>query len=256
MLSKTNASLRGGRWPQIAGGLAVILLVLAGVLIASAGPAYRADMVALSTSFTWLRQGAQLAMAAAVVGLITLVLSGVLRRWGPALVGASVSLAVVALIAMPMQMKQRAQSVPPIHDITTDMSNPPAFTLLAPARREAPNAVDYPGAETASQQEAAYPQLTSVTLNMPLARAMEVAKAIVQKRGWEIAGVTNTTLEATATTRWFGFKDDVAIRMTQTDTDVLVDMRSASRLGKSDLGTNAERIQAFLEDLSGVQSGH
>ena len=243
MLSKTHSPRRGGNWPLITAWLGVILLVVAGVMMAAAGPAYKAELIGLGTSFTWLRQGAQLAMGAGALGLITLVLAGVLRRWRPALVGALVSLAVVAVVALPMQMKQRAQSVPPIHDITTDMENPPVFTLLASAREEAPNAVDYPGAETARQQQMAYPYLKPITL-------MDAAKATVQARGWEIAGSTGNTLEATATTRWFGFKDDVAIRMTETPNGVQVDMRSASRVGKSDLGINAERIQDFLEDLA------
>ncbi|WP_417518334.1 DUF1499 domain-containing protein [Marinobacter sp.] len=250
MLSKSNSIRRGGKWPVITAWLAVILLITAGVLMAAAGPVYRAELIQLGTSFTWLRQGAQLAAGAAVLGLITLVLAGVLRRWRPAIVGALVCIAVVAMIAMPMQMKQRAQSVPPIHDITTDMNNPPAFTLLAAAREEAPNAVDYPGAETARQQQAAYPQLKAINLSMPMTSAMEAAKSTIQARGWEIAGTTANTIEATATTRWFGFKDDVVIRMAETQSGVKVDMRSASRVGKSDLGTNAERIQAFLEDLA------
>lgn len=250
MLARKKAQRRGGKWPLITAWLGLILLIVAGVMMAAAGPAYRAELIELGTSFTWLRQGAQLALGAAVLGLITVVFAGILRRWRPALVGALVSAAVVALVAMPMQMKQRAQSVPPIHDITTDMNNPPAFTLLAAAREEAPNAVEYPGAETARQQKAAYPELKSITLAMPMTRAMDAAKATVQARGWEIAGSTENTLEATATTRWFGFKDDVAIRMAETQSGVQVDMRSASRVGKSDLGTNAERIQAFLEDLA------
>jgi len=250
MLSKTNTSRRGGKWPVVTAWLGVILLVAAAVFMAVAGPAYRAEWIDLGTSFTWLRQGAQLAMGAAVLGLITLVLGGVLRRWRPALVGAVVTLLVVAVVAMPMQMKQRAQSVPPIHDITTDTENPPAFTALAAAREKAPNEVDYPGAETARQQLAAYPELKPITLNMPLASAMEAAKAIIQARGWQVAETTSNTIEATATTRWFGFKDDVVIRMTETGNGVKVDMRSASRVGKSDVGTNAERIQKFLEDLA------
>ncbi|WP_100640348.1 DUF1499 domain-containing protein [Marinobacter salexigens] len=249
-MSKANTPQRGGKWPLMTAWLAIILLIVAGILMAVAGPAYKAEWIELGTSFTWLRQGAQLAIAAAVSGIITLVLAGVLRRWRPALVGALVSLAVVAMIAMPMQMKQRAQSVPPIHDITTDMQNPPAFNRLAAAREKAPNAVDYPGAETARQQQLAYPHLKPITLGMPLASAMAIAKANIQARGWEIAGTTDSTIEATATTRWFGFKDDVVIRMTETDQGVQVDMRSASRLGKSDLGTNAERIQDFLEELA------
>lgn len=250
MLSKKDSSARGGKWPLVTALLSVVLLIAAGMFMAVAGPAYKAEWISLGTSFTWLRQGAHLALGAAALGLITLVLAGVLRRWRPALVGALVALTVVAMLAMPMQLKQRAQSVPPIHDITTDMENPPAFIALAAARERAPNAVDYPGAETARQQRTAYPQLKPITLNMPIAGAMAAATATMQARGWEIAETTNNTIEATATTRWFGFKDDVVVRMTETGNGVQVDMRSASRVGQSDVGTNAERIQAFLEDLA------
>lgn len=250
MLSKTNPTRRGGKWPVIIAWLAVILLITAAVLMAGSGYAYKAEWIGLGKSFVWLSQGAKLSVAAAVVGVFTLILGSACRRWRPALVGALVSLAVVAMIAMPMQLKQRAQSVPPIHDITTDMENPPVFKALAAAREKAPNEVDYPGAKTARQQQAGYPQLKPITLNMPMAKAMELAKTTAQQRGWEIAQTTDTIIEATATTRWFGFKDDVVIRMTDIGSGVKVDMRSASRVGKSDVGTNAERIQTFLEDLA------
>jgi len=146
-------------------------------------------------------------------------------------------------------MQQRAQTVPPIHDITTDMDNPPAFVALARAREAAPNAVDYPGIETARQQRASYPMLQPLTLAAPMAQVEAAARNLITARSWQLAKISPTTLEATATTRWFGFKDDVVIRLTDTSDGVRVDMRSASRLGKSDLGTNAERIQDFLEDL-------
>jgi uncharacterized protein (DUF1499 family) len=249
MVHKTKSPVRGGKWPLLAAWLGVILLITSAVLVGVAGPAYRAEWIPLSTSFTWLRQGAQLAIAAAALGLITLIISGIFRRWRPALVGLLVSAVVVPVIAMPMQMKQQAQSVPPIHDITTDTTHPPAFRALATAREEAPNEVEYPGAETARQQIAAYPDLKPLVLNNSLASTMKAAKALVEARGWTIAATTENTIEATATTRWFGFKDDVVIRMAETAQGVKVDMRSASRLGKSDLGTNAARIQAFLEDL-------
>lgn len=247
---KSNAHVRGGKWPVVTALVAFALLIIAGVLLAVAGPAYRNEWIELGTSFTWLRQGAQLALGAGLLGLITLVFAGILRRWRPALAGALISLAVVAMIAMPMQMKQKAQSVPPIHDITTDTEDPPAFTLLAEDRAEAPNEVAYPGQDTARQQKSAYPELRPVILDMSVKSAMDAAQETIQKRGWEIAGTSDNTLEATATTRWFGFKDDVVIRITELPSGVKVDMRSASRVGKSDLGTNAERIQAFLEDLA------
>ncbi|HDZ37819.1 MAG TPA: DUF1499 domain-containing protein, partial [Marinobacter sp.] len=105
-------------------------------------------------------------------------------------------------------------------------------------------------ADTARQQKAAYPQLKPVVLDMSMTQAREAVKAVIKARGWELAGTTNNVIEATATTLWFGFKDDVAIRLAETPNGVQVDMRSASRVGKSDVGTNAERIQAFLEDLA------
>lgn len=250
MSAHKNSPRRGSKWPLITAWLGVVLLITAAVLMGGSGIAYKAEWISLGTSFTWLKQGAQLSVAAAALGLLTLIVGGICRRWRPALVGAVVSMAVVAMIAMPMQLKEQAQSVPAIHDITTDMQNPPAFKALVAAREEAPNEVDYPGEETARQQQAAYPQLKPITLNMPLADAINVAKATVQKRGWDIAATTDNTIEATATTRWFGFKDDVVIRMTETGSGVQVDMRSASRVGKSDVGTNAERIQVFLEDLA------
>lgn len=254
MVHKTKSPVRGGKWPLLAAWLGVILLLIAAVLVGAAGPAYKAEWITLGTSFTWLRQGAQLAIGAAALGLITLIVSGIFRRWRPALVGVLVSAAVVAVIAMPMQMKRQAQSVPPIHDITTNTAHPPAFRALAAAREKAPNEVEYPGAETARQQKAAYPELKPIILDMSLPNAMKAAKATVQARGWDIAAITDHTIEATATTRWFGFKDDVIIRMTETGQGVRIDMRSASRVGKSDIGTNAERIQRFLEDLKQRQS--
>ncbi len=251
MTAETSASPRGGNWPVIGAWAAFLFLVLAGLVMGLSGPAYRAEWVSLGTSFAMLRQGAQLAMGAGALGMITLVISGRSRRWRPALVGLLVSMVVFVMVAVPMEMKHKAQTVPPIHDITTDVANPPAFVLLATAREQAPNEVEYPGPETARQQLAAYPDLKPVILKLPLAEAMAAAEALIQTRGWELAGTTDSTLEATATTRWFGFRDDVVIRMTETDAGVRVDMRSASRVGKSDLGTNAERIQAFLEDLAG-----
>lgn len=241
---------RGGRWPAVLAGLAAVLLIVAALLMGGAGPAYRGEWVSLSTSFTLLRQGAQLAVAAAGLGLLALVVAGLCRRWRPALVGALVIAAGVAMVVPPWQLMQRAQVVPPIHDITTDTQDPPAFEALADAREAAPNAVAYPGEAVARQQRAGYPNLGPVLLEVPLAPAMAAAQATAQEMGWEIAAVSERRLEATATTRWFGFKDDVAVRLTETDNSVRVDVRSASRVGKSDLGTNAARIQTYLEALT------
>ncbi len=111
----------------------------------------------------------------------------------------------------------------------------------------------YPGAETAARQQSGYPDIRPLELAVPpdaaFARALDAAKSF----GWEIvaADAASGRIEATATTPWFGFRDDVVIRVTPTSSGSRVDVRSLSRVGKGDLGANAKRIRAYLAKLSG-----
>ncbi|WP_227368862.1 DUF1499 domain-containing protein [Halomonas sp. M20] len=247
--SRTRTRLRGGRWPRLLAWLSVLAVIAAALLMGGAGLAHRLEMTDLSTAFGLLRQGAYLAIGAAALGLITLILASLCKRFKPALAGALAVVAVAAMMIVPWQMQQRAQEVPAIHDITTDMQNPPAFVALASAREAAPNEVAYPGESTARQQREAYPDIQPIILELPLIDAMNIVEATAQDQGWEIADVGDTKLEATATTLWFGFKDDVVIRLSEVEDGVKVDMRSASRVGRSDVGANAERIRDYLEAL-------
>lgn len=240
---------RGGRWPRWLAWLSVLMVIVSAALLGAAGLAHRLEMVDLDAAFDLLRQGAYLAFGAAVLGLLTLVVASLCKRLKPALVGGLVLVAVAAMMIVPWQMQQRAQQVPAIHDITTDMQDPPAFVALAAARKAAPNALAYPGETTARQQREAYPGIQPIILNLPLAEAMDAAEATAREQGWAVVEVGDTTLEATATTRWFGFKDDVAIRLSEVADGVRVDVRSASRVGRSDVGTNAARIHAYLAAL-------
>jgi uncharacterized protein (DUF1499 family) len=240
---------RGGRLPGTAALSAVLLLVVATVLIAGAGPAYRLELLTLGKAFGVLRYGAYAAIGAALAGLAALGISAWQRRPRPALSGGLVVLCAAALLAVPLLQLQQARQVPPIHDITTDVDDPPPFVALAGAREKAPNAVAYPGAETARQQQAAYPEIRPLTLRAPLPAVRAAAVAAVRESGWEVAALGDTAIEATATTTWFGFRDDVAIRLRAVPDGVRVDMRSASRVGRSDVGTNAARIRAYLEKL-------
>ena len=67
--------------------------------------------------------------------------------------------------------------------------------------------------------------------------------------GWEIVASDPKSLriEATDTTPWFGFKDDVVVRLANSPSGSKIDVRSVSRVGKSDVGTNARRIKAYLD---------
>lgn len=241
---------RGGKWPTMLAWLAVLLLIVAALMVIGAGPAYRQGMLPLGEAFHLLRNGIFVALGAGAVGLATLIVAAACRRRLVVLTAVAVVAASVGMMAVPWQHWQRAQETPPIHDITTDTQNPPAFEALAGAREAAPNAVAYPGEATARQQRQAYPDIQPILLDLPLATALSAAEAAALDMGWELAGVTDTTLEATATTAWFGFEDDVAIRLTETDEGVRVDVRSASRIGRGDMGANAARIRAYRDALA------
>jgi uncharacterized protein (DUF1499 family) len=201
---------------------------------------------------TWAAYGG---LAGAVLGF----LGGLASLWrGPrrgawlALVALVIGLLVVGI---PWQMKRTAQQVPAIHDITTDTDNPPRFVAVLPLRKNAPNSADYGGPDIAAQQRAAYPDLRPVPLPVPTRKAFAQALQAAEAMGWEIVATDagEGRIEATDTTLWFGFKDDVVVRIQARGDESLVDVRSVSRVGKSDVGTNAQRIRAYLQKLNGTR---
>lgn len=237
------------RWLHVIVWLSVLALLAAALLMAGAGPAYRWQWISLGEAFNLLRNGVYAATAAVALSVLVLLVSAILRRGGTAIAAIGVLLATAALLYMPWQQWQRAQEAPVIHDITTDTQQPPPFVALRDEREAAPNGVAYPGDATAEQQRAAYPNVQPLVVNAPAATVLAAVQAEVDAAGWDIAEITPTRLEATAVTRWFGFEDDVVIRLTEQGERTQVDMRSASRLGASDVGTNALRIETFLNAL-------
>jgi uncharacterized protein (DUF1499 family) len=159
----------------------------------------------------------------------------------------------VAAAVVPLQLLRTARAVPPIHDITTDTADPPAFEAVLPLRADASNPVEYAGEEVAEQQRQAYPEVQPLLLDDPPARAFERALAAARDMGWEIvdADPGRGRIEATDTTLWFGFKDDVVVRVRPDGNGSRIDVRSLSRIGGSDLGANAARIRAYLARLQG-----
>ncbi|MCC5808971.1 MAG: DUF1499 domain-containing protein [Ectothiorhodospiraceae bacterium] len=235
-----------GRFAAITG---LILLVAAMALLAGSGPAYRLDLLSLGAAFSTLRYGVFVSAAAGLLGLLALVSATWARHLWPGLLGGALVLGSIALVAIPFMHWQQAQRVPPIHDITTDPSDPPPFEALADAREAAPNAVDYPGEETAQLQLEAYPDIGPRQLDASLEDVRQAAEAQVLAFGWELVAANEHSLEATATTTWFGFQDDVVVRYREYGDGVRVDMRSASRIGRSDVGANAARIRSFMDSL-------
>ncbi len=202
------------------------------------------------TIFRWSAYGGAVAVvlsAAAVFSTLRIV------RWSgflAAFIGLVIGLALIAISARWMQI---ARSVPPIHDITTDTDNPPKFVAIVPLRGKNSNPLQYPGPEVARQQHRAYPDIVPLILTIPPEAAFDKAMSVAGRMGCKIvdADKAEGRIEAVATTFWFGFKDDIVIRIERKDSGSRVDIRSVSRVGVSDLGTNAGRIRGFLTEMRG-----
>ena len=164
---------------------------------------------------------------------------------------------LAAVAVVPVSHLRAAGRVPPIHDITTDLDDPPRFVAVLPRRRARRTTAEHGGAALAAQQRAGYPDLGPARFPAPpdrvFARAVDVARGL----GWEIVATVPAEgrLEATDRTRWFGFRDDVVVRVRPDGAGSRVDVRSVSRVGRSDLGTNARRIRAFVDALRAALAG-
>lgn len=229
------------------GGLA--LATLSGLALGAAGLGYRVGWWPLSTAFTIFRWGA-LGGAAGAAGALAGALIG--RSDRRTLTAGVLGVVIGGLVfGVPWRWQQTARTVPRVHDITTDLENPPAFVAILPLRAHAPNSSVYGGPAVAAAQRIGYPDIAPALLNLPPARAFGVAEQVARAMGWEIVSTDQAhgLIEATDTTRWFGFKDDVVIRVGASPGGSRVDVRSVSRVGGSDVGTNARRIREFLRRL-------
>ncbi|MCE2541052.1 MAG: DUF1499 domain-containing protein [Acidobacteria bacterium] len=159
--------------------------------------------------------------------------------------------AAVAVGAVPLATLVSSLGAPPIHDVTTDTENPPAF--VAAVALNTPGRTDYEGPGLAERQRAAYPDLGPAELSVAPADAFRRALAVVQRMGWELLATDPDSLRIEATDRsfWFGFEDDVVIRIAADgESGSRVDVRSLSRVGVGDLGVNARRVREFLDALA------
>jgi uncharacterized protein (DUF1499 family) len=233
--------------------VALFIALLAAAMVAGAGPAYRLHLLGLGGAFWLIRWGAWVGLGALVLAVIVGSREHrTVTRHGAALAVAAAVVGVLAF-AIPLAMLQIAKRAPPIHDISTDTANPPAFAAVVPLRAGAPNSTDYAGDATASQQHRAYPDIQPLTLPLAPQPAFGRALDVARNMGWHIVAQSpaDGRIEATDTTGWFGFKDDIVVRVSPAPNGSRIDVRSESRLGDSDLGKNARRVRAYLRKLAG-----
>ena len=208
---------------------------------------------------------ALIALFTLILGIILVVLDrrkGRKTRWP--LLGTGM-LTTIAFLGFLIPYGMAITTLPAIHDITTDLADPPQFTALT---LRADNWDNIPGADDgdmrgmnprqrwATVHQDAYPDIRSVRIDQPVAVVIEKAKRLAEDRGWKIVNVDPAAghLEATDTISLFRFKDDIVIRARASENGAssIIDMRSVSRVGVHDLGANAKRVRQFLSDLSGT----
>jgi uncharacterized protein (DUF1499 family) len=217
-------------------------------MVIFAGPLTRAGLP-WRLGLSLLPLGAGIALAVVIAALVQIVVPK-WRRPGPYVLLAALVAATLALLP-PLMLRAKAQGVPPIHDITTDAMDAPAFVALLPARKDSANGADYRGAEVHGLQRAAYADIQPLVLKEKPDRVFQRALDAARALGWDVAAsdAKSGRIEATDTTFWWGFKDDVVIRVRPEGEGSRVDVRSMSRVGRSDLGANAARVRAFLARL-------
>ncbi len=211
----------------------------------------RYDLIPKLAGFSALLGGGLIALVALVCGIGALVAGRGIAMGGRGklLAAITVSLVYVGFIA---SRPLAAGEVPAIHDVTTDLANPPQFSVL-PLRAD-----NLAGVDTLDNWKrihaAAYGDLRPATVNKPVAEATAQVAALAAGKGWVIAksDPAQGRVEATASVSYIRFNDDVVIRIVPTadGKGSVVDMRSVSRVGISDFGVNAKRIGEFLSDLT------
>ena len=232
--------------------LAFYLALLAALTVAACGPVHRYLGVDLDLVLAVYRYGFYLAAAAMALALATIVPTrpGDRRR---GFVAALLALAVgLAAAWAPAGWLLEARSAPRINDISTDTADAPAMIVTQQMRRGAPNPATYPGAGTAVQQRAAYPDITPIVLNATPAEAFRRVDEVAMSMGWDVVAraPADGRIEAVDTSEWFGLQDDIVVRLRPEGTSgTRIDIRSKSRVGESDFGENARRIREFRDRL-------
>ena len=240
-------------WARRVAGFAVAVMLLAIVIV-------RAGILEIVPSLATVGGAFILAMIAMLLALAAFVviwregLQGFGRAMAALLTGA-------AILGYPAYLGVKGYRLPAIADITTDPIDPPRFEAIARLRSRDANPIVYAGLRAGELQRAAYPNIEPLLVSAPPQLAYEAAVDVITKRKWRIVdarapqvGRRDGRIEAVARTPIFGFRDDVVVRVRSDPDGARVDIRSTSRYGRHDFGTNAARIAALSEAIDDAVS--
>jgi fatty-acyl-CoA synthase len=210
-------------------------------------------------------------LAVALLILVATLVKAPRKGWRSALVALLIPAAALGYLGW---VRGQSEDIPPIHDISTRPADPPGFSPALMAQRalsedvnpvvdltvpmarlekyQGPRFADMADQSLGQVAAEAYPDIKPLTTPATPSATFAAVLAEAEAQGWTIVSQDPAafTLSATATTFWFGFKDDVAVRVRAEGAGSVVDMRSTSRVGLSDLGANAARIEAYLSGVS------
>jgi uncharacterized protein (DUF1499 family) len=179
--------------------------------------------------------------------------------WREGLMGIGYSLTAIgiglALLAYPSYLAVASYRLPWIYDITTDPIDPPRFEALARVRPRDANPVIYAGLSAAEQQRNAYPEIESLEQEATPQASYDATLAVVTKRKWNIVARRppergrEGRIEAVARTAIMGLREDVVIRVRADGQGSRIDIRSSSRYGSFDFGSNAARVRTLIDEV-------
>ena len=239
---------RLANWSQRLALFALVVALLAVIIV-------RGNLVEAVPGFAVLASA--LVIAAVAVALAAGAFVVIWRNGNPGFGRALAALVLGGLIvAYPAYLGARNFRAPAISDITTDTTDPPRFEAIARVRPRDANPIAYAGAEVAERQRAAYPDIVPLQTAAAVNDAYAAALEVLNGRKWRVvdartpqAGRRDGRIEAVARTPIMGFRDDVVVRVRPSGSGARIDIRSASRYGRSDFGSNAQRIRSLLEEI-------
>ncbi len=235
--------------------LAFIAACVGALVVAVSGPLHRFLGVDMDAVISLFRYGFYVCAAGFALGLATIVPTrpGDRRR---GFVAAALALVIgLAGAWAPFMLFLQAVGAPRINDISTDTTNPPPLVVTLKMRGDSVTAPAYPGKAVADQQHTAYPDIAPIVLAVAPAEAFRKVDAVAMAMGWDVVAraPADGRIEAVDTAMWFGFQDDIVIRIRPQGSGSRIDIRSKSRVGRGDLGANARRIRSFAAKLQAAQ---
>ncbi|MGY8815571.1 MAG: DUF1499 domain-containing protein [Gammaproteobacteria bacterium] len=244
---------------------AMVIGMSVGIIAILAPVGYQINLWEYRTGFTILRTMVPFTIYIAGICIALAIALGILgKKWNSQNTNVLVGLAMVGAIVAGLTwivpqsyLEPDGDPYPSIHDISTDTVNPPRFVAVMPLRVDADNGVEYGVSRDMNPEllikltQQAYPDIQPVILDVSPDTAFNRVMTAVEKMGWEVVNTSKTfgRIEATDTTFWFKFKDDIVIRLRPEDAGIRIDARSVSRVGKGDVGINAKRLRRFFEIL-------